>query len=65
MRSTIILCSLLPDSQLTIIDYNRVVKDLNGLTPDEFIKKLEKNFVVEPTGSEIQRPQNLINFYLS
>ena len=51
-----------PDSQLTIIDYNRVVKDLNGMTPDEFIKKLEKNFVVEPTGMEIQRPKNLHNF---
>ncbi|MDD3189970.1 MAG: DUF1015 domain-containing protein [Fermentimonas sp.] len=51
-----------PDSQLTIIDYNRVVKDLNGLTPDEFLKKLEVNFVVEPTGSEIQRPKNLPNF---
>ncbi|MDD4778382.1 MAG: DUF1015 domain-containing protein [Fermentimonas sp.] len=51
-----------PDSQLTIIDYNRVVKDLNGLTPEEFIKKLERNFVVEPTGSEIQRPRNLHNF---
>lgn len=51
-----------PDSQLTIIDYNRVVKDLNGLSPDEFIQKLEKNFVVEPTGTEIQRPTNLHNF---
>ena len=51
-----------PDSQLTIIDYNRVVKDLNGLTPAEFIQKLEKNFTVEPTGSEIQRPKNLHNF---
>lgn len=51
-----------PDNQLTIIDYNRVVKDLNGLSPDEFLKKLEKNFVVEPTGSEIQKPRNLHNF---
>lgn len=51
-----------PDSQLTIIDYNRVVKDLNGLTPDEFLKKLERNFVVEPTGSTIQSPINLHNF---
>ncbi len=51
-----------PDSQLTIIDYNRVVKDLNGLTPAEFIQKLEKNFTVEPTGSAIQRPKNLHNF---
>jgi uncharacterized protein (DUF1015 family) len=53
-----------PDSQLTIIDYNRVVKDLNGLTPTEFIQKLEKNFIVEPTGTEIQRPKNLHNFSL-
>lgn len=53
-----------PDNQLTIIDYNRVVTDLNGLTPDEFLKKLEKNFVVEPTGTEIQRPANLHNFSL-
>lgn len=51
-----------PDSQLTIIDYNRVVKDLNGLTPDEFIKKLEKNFVVEFAGSEIPKPQHLHQF---
>lgn len=53
-----------PEKQLTIIDYNRVVKDLNGLTPDEFLKKLEKNFTVEPTGSEIQKPKNLHNFSL-
>lgn len=51
-----------PDNQLTIIDYNRVVKDLNGLSPEEFIKKLDRHFVVEPTGSEIQRPNNLHNF---
>jgi uncharacterized protein (DUF1015 family) len=51
-----------PDSQLTIIDYNRVVRDLNGLTPNEFIQKLEKNFIVEPTGSDIERPKNLHNF---
>ena len=51
-----------PDNQLTITDYNRVVKDLNGLTSEEFIQKLEHHFVVEPTGSEIQRPSNLHNF---
>ncbi|MDR0422838.1 MAG: DUF1015 domain-containing protein [Proteiniphilum sp.] len=53
-----------PGSQLTIIDYNRVVKDLNGLTPDEFIRKLEKNFIVKPTGSEIQKPQRLHQYTL-
>lgn len=51
-----------PDNQLTIIDYNRVVKDLNGLTPEEFLKRLDKNFTVEPTGSEIQKPGHLHNF---
>ncbi|MDD2474606.1 MAG: DUF1015 domain-containing protein [Dysgonamonadaceae bacterium] len=51
-----------PDNQLTIIDYNRVVKDLNGLTPSEFIEKLDKNFLIESTGSEIMRPKELHNF---
>jgi uncharacterized protein (DUF1015 family) len=51
-----------PDNQLTIIDYNRVVKDLNGLTPEQLLKKLEKNFDVEHTGSEIMKPKALHNF---
>lgn len=51
-----------PDNQLTIIDYNRVLKDLNGMTPDEFIQKLERDFVVKPTGSELQRPTGRHNF---
>ncbi len=51
-----------PDSQLTIIDYNRVVKDLNGLTPDQFLSKLEQHFMVEPTGTAIERPRHLHNF---
>ena len=50
-----------PDNQLTIIDYNRVVKDLNGLTPAELIEKLEKNFEIEPTGTDIVRPKALHN----
>jgi len=56
-----------PDSHLKIIDYNRVVKDLNGLSDDEFLKKLEKNFVVEKKGAEIYVPSKLHNFsiYLS
>ncbi len=53
-----------PQSQLTIIDYNRVVKDLNGLSPSEFLKKLKKNFLVEEKGSEIYRPAALHNFSL-
>jgi uncharacterized protein (DUF1015 family) len=51
-----------PQSQLTIIDYNRLVKDLNGLTVEDFLQKLEKNFIIEPTGSEIQKPRGLHNF---
>ena len=56
-----------PDSHLKIIDYNRVVKDLNGMSDDEFLKKLEKNFVVEKKGPEIYAPSKLHNFsiYLS
>lgn len=49
-------------SQLNIIDYNRLVKDLNGLTPSEFLKKLEASFVVEEKGSDIIRPTALHNF---
>ena len=50
-----------PDSHLTIIDYNRVVKDLNGLTSAELLEKLEKNFDIEATGSEIVTPKALHN----
>ena len=51
-----------PDNQLTIIDYNRVVKDLNGNTPEEFLKKLENGFVVKEMGDEIYKPDTLHNF---
>lgn len=53
-----------PANQLTIIDYNRVVKDLNGLTPDQFLAALEKNFIVEEKGSEVYHPTGLHNFSL-
>ena len=53
-----------PAGQLTIIDYNRVVKDLGGLTPDELLAKLEENFVVELKGEEIYKPCALHNFSL-
>lgn len=53
-----------PANQLTIIDYNRVVKDLNGLTDEAFLEKLGENFVVEPKGPEIYKPQALHNFSL-
>lgn len=51
-------------SQLTILDYNRVVKDLNGLTSEQFLKKLEKSFVVEEKGFDVYKPQHLHNFSL-
>ena len=51
-----------PDNQLRIIDYNRTVKDLNGLTEEEFIKKLEVGFIVEEKGTEIYKPDKLHNF---
>ncbi len=53
-----------PASHLKIIDYNRVVKDLNGLTPEQFIERLRENFVVEDKGTEIYHPQHLHNFAL-
>lgn len=53
-----------PANQLTIIDYNRVVKDLNGLTPEEFLAAVEKNFVVEEKGADIYKPNALHNFSL-
>jgi len=51
-----------PESQLTIIDYNRVVKDLNGHTSQGFLEKLEEGFVVEEKGSEIFKPDHLHQF---
>ena len=53
-----------PDKQLTIIDYNRVVKDLNGLSPQEFLVRLSKNFEVNDMGTAIYKPQALHNFAL-
>ncbi len=51
-------------SQLTILDYNRVVKDLNGLTSAQFLEKLEKNFDVQKMGKEMYHPTGLHNFSL-
>lgn len=54
-----------PASHLNIIDYNRVVRDLNGLAPEEFLAAVEKNFIVEDKGSETPyRPAALHNFSL-
>ena len=51
-------------SQLTILDYNRVVKDLNGLSSEEFIEALKKNFDVVDKGTEIYKPAKLHEFSL-
>jgi uncharacterized protein (DUF1015 family) len=51
-----------PASHLNIIDYNRVVKDLNGLSVDEFLKAIAQNFVIEEKGNEIYTPEKLHNF---
>jgi uncharacterized protein (DUF1015 family) len=51
-----------PDNQLRIIDYNRTIKDLNGLTPEQLIGKLDKSFKIEDKGTRIYRPKKLHNF---
>lgn len=53
-----------PDNQLNIIDYNRVIKDLNNLTDEEFLAKVAVNFEVELKGSDIYKPTKLHNFAL-
>lgn len=53
-----------PDNQLNIIDYNRVVKDLNGLTSEQFLNALRENFEVEEKGAGIYKPARLHNFSL-
>lgn len=56
------LAVIFPDNQLKIIDYNRVVKDLNGLTPAQLIDKLGASFEVKDMGKEIYTPSKLHNF---
>jgi uncharacterized protein (DUF1015 family) len=53
-----------PDNQLAIMDYNRVVKDLNGYTSDSFLKALEKSFTVHHKGKDAWRPAQLHEFSL-
>ena len=53
------LAVIFPDSQLKIMDYNRVIKDLNGNTESEFLDKLSKAFAVKDMVTEIYRPQRL------
>ena len=51
-------------SQLTILDYNRVIRDLNGLSSEEFLEALQKNFEVEKKGADIYKPASLHEFSL-
>lgn len=51
-------------SQLTILDYNRVVKDLNGLTSEQFIEALKQDFIIEDRGGGIYKPSHIHNFSL-
>ena len=63
-ESDFFLAVCFPDNQLNIIDYNRVVKDLNGLTEAQFLKALKADFKVEEKGADIYKPQGLHNFSL-
>lgn len=56
------LAVIFPDNQLKIIDYNRVVKDLNGLASSQLIAALGEHFTVEKKGREIYTPDRLHNF---
>ena len=51
-----------PASQLTIIDYNRVIRDLNGMDPEEFLEELQIGFTLEEKGTDIYKPDRLHNF---
>ncbi|PVD51169.1 DUF1015 domain-containing protein [Terrimonas sp.] len=56
------LTTLFPASQLYIMDYNRVIKDLNGLLQNDFIEKIKENFEVKPNGTEAVSPKQLHDF---
>lgn len=58
------LTTLFPSDQLAILDYNRIVKDLNGLTTEDFIKALEADFTVKQVGSTAFKPTTLHHFGL-
>lgn len=59
-----LLAVCFPESHLKVMDYNRVVKDLNGLSDEEFLQKVGEKFIVEDKGTEIYRPAALHNFSL-
>jgi uncharacterized protein (DUF1015 family) len=51
-----------PDNQLRIMDYNRTIKDLNGLSEEDFLARLEKGFEIKDKGTKIYSPRKLHNF---
>jgi len=59
-----LLAVCFPQSHLKVMDYNRVVTDLNGLTDEQFLDKVRENFIVEDKGTEIYHPAKLHNFSL-
>lgn len=59
-----LLAVCFPQSHLKVMDYNRVVRDLNGLTPQQLLQRLEQNFTVECMGADEYRPSRLHNFSL-
>ena len=63
-ESDFFLAVCFPDNQLHVLDYNRVVKDLNGLTETEFLAKIAEDFDMEDKGTEIYKPNKLHNFSL-
>ena len=63
-ESSFYMAVCFPAEQLTILDYNRVVKDLNGLSSEDFLKRLAENFDVEDRGTEIWHPAHAHQFSL-
>ena len=59
-----LLAVCFPQSHLKVMDYNRVVVDLNGYTEEEFLDKVREHFIVEDMGTEIYKPAKLHNFSL-
>ena len=59
-----LLAVCFPESHLKVMDYNRVVKDLNGLSDEEFLQKVALHFEIEEKGEEIYKPAKLHNFSL-
>ena len=56
------LTTLFPASELHIMDYNRVIKNLNGHSPEDFINALRENFIVETIGKNAYKPKQLHEF---